>query len=116
MATVGTVSQKMRKDLQAAHQLASQGNDLEYYKDVLRKFVEQREAELLAKREAAEAKEAKAAKAKANKVKPQKTISDDDNDIEMADAEVDSEGASSVSKKRKAEEEGNVCFSMLYID
>jgi len=124
--TVGTVPIKTRKDLQAAHQLAAERHDLDYYKDVLKTFMEHKEAELLAQQEAAEAKEAKAAeareakeakaaKAKASKAaKSQKTMNgDDDNDVDMADADGDSEGASSVSKKRKADDEVNVRTFLL---
>lgn len=121
--TVGTVKSSTRKDLQAAHQLASERHDLDYYKDVLKTFMEHKQADLIAQQEAAEAKEAKAeearqakaakaAKAKESKAaKSQKTVNDEDNDVDMADA--DSEGASSGSKKRKAEDEGNVCGCLV---
>jgi len=118
--TVGTVKSSTRKDLQAAHQLASERHDLDYYKDVLKTFMEHKEADMLAKQEAAEAKEAKAEEARqakaAKESKPKEKVAkskkaandDDDNDVDMADVDGDSEGASSGSKKRKAEDDSNV--------
>ncbi|GAP86183.1 putative pwwp domain-containing protein [Rosellinia necatrix] len=98
-ATVGDmVTAKMRKDLQAAHALAAEGHDLDYYKNVLREFEEQR----LAK-----------AEAKKSKVKtPKKSgkAADEEGDVDMEDAE-DEAGEpaekKSRSKKRKAEEESS---------
>ncbi|KAI0535744.1 hypothetical protein GGR58DRAFT_425723 [Xylaria digitata] len=93
-----TVTSKMRKDLQAAHLLAAEGHDLDYYKNVLREFEEQR----LAK--------AEAKKSKAKTPKKSSKAADDDGDVDMEDAE-DEAGESaekkSKSKKRKAEDENN---------
>ncbi|KAI0409735.1 hypothetical protein F4802DRAFT_593372 [Xylaria palmicola] len=98
-ATVGQmVTAKMRKDLQAAHVLAAEGHELDYYKNVLREFEEQR----LAK-----------AEAKKSKVKtPKKSTKpvDEDGDLDMDDADGEAgEPAEkkSKSKKRKAEEESS---------
>lgn len=92
----------MRKDLQAAHLLAAEQNDLDYYKNVLREFEEQRLANL----------EAKAAKARTPKKKAAERAADDDGDIDMEDV---SEGAAvqasekkSKAKKRKVEEDQGV--------
>ncbi|KAI1382161.1 hypothetical protein F4677DRAFT_17165 [Hypoxylon crocopeplum] len=99
------ITTKMRKDLQNAHLLAAELNSLDYYKNVLREFEEQRLAKL-------EAKKAKAAKTpkKGSKV-VEAAAADEDEDVEMADVE---EGAEPEpvekkpkSKKRKADDETN---------
>ncbi|RWA12433.1 hypothetical protein EKO27_g2674 [Xylaria grammica] len=92
------VTSKMRKDLQAAHLLAAEGHDLDYYKNVLREFEEQR----LAK--------AEAKKSKAKTPKKSNKTTDDDGDVDMEDIEGEAgEPAEkkSKSKKRKAEDENN---------
>ncbi|KAI5923274.1 hypothetical protein F4810DRAFT_213734 [Camillea tinctor] len=93
------ITPKMRKDLQSAHQLAAEQNDLNYYKNVLREFEEQRLAKL----------EAKNNKKKTPKKGKAPEAIDEDGDIEMADAEEGGEDETSEkkskSKKRKAEEE-----------
>ncbi|KAI0104814.1 hypothetical protein GGR51DRAFT_220832 [Nemania sp. FL0031] len=92
------VTAKMRKDLQAAHLLAAEGHDLDYYKNVLREFEEQR----LAK--------AEAKKTKAKTPKKASKAADEDGDVDMDDAEDDAgEPAEkkAKSKKRKAEDENN---------
>lgn len=95
------ITPKMRKDLQAAHLLAAEQNDLAYYKNVLNEFEEQRIANM----------EAKAAKARTPKKKAAEPA-DEDGDVEMGepDEEADAEGSEkkSKSKKRKADEENNV--------
>ncbi len=108
---VRNVSANMRKDLAAAHQLAAEQHDLEYFKEILKNFMEAREAERAAKEAAKAEKKAKKAAAKKEK-KPPKIVEDGvDEDIDMADApgEVDSEapGMTEVevvktSKKRKS--------------
>lgn len=101
----GMVTTKMRKDLQNAHLLAAEQNSLDYYKNVLREFEEQR----LAKIEAKKAKGTKTPK-KAKAAEPEPA--DEDEDVEMADAEegVEAEPAEKKpkSKKRKAEDDANV--------
>lgn len=96
------VTGKMRKDLQNAHFLAAEQNSLDYYKNVLREFEEQR----LAKLEAKKAKSAKTPK-KASKA-PEPEPADEDEDVEMADAEegVEAEPVEKKpkSKKRKADD------------
>ncbi|KAI1162365.1 hypothetical protein F5B18DRAFT_381870 [Nemania serpens] len=92
------VTSKMRKDLQAAHLLAAEGHDLDYYKSVLQEFEEQRLAKA----------EAKKSKVKTPK-KSSKTTNEDD-DVEMED--VDDEAGEPAekktkSKKRKAEDESS---------
>ncbi|KAK8126233.1 uncharacterized protein PG998_001992 [Apiospora kogelbergensis] len=99
------ISPKMRKDLQQAHILAAEQNELEHYKGLLTEF---QDAQLAAE-------EAKAAKAAAKKEKTEKkskkseaTAVDDDEDIEMGDVGEDDEvpvKKPKSSKKRKAEEE-----------
>ncbi|KAI6093775.1 hypothetical protein F4821DRAFT_252774 [Hypoxylon rubiginosum] len=100
----GMVTTKMRKDLQNAHLLAAEQNSLDYYKNVLREFEEQR----LAKIEAKKAKGTKTPK-KAKAAEPEPA--DEDEDVEMADAEegVEAEPAEKKpkSKKRKAEDDAN---------
>lgn len=92
------VTSKMRKDLQAAHVLASEGHDLDYYKNVLREFEEQR----LAK--------AEAKKSKAKTPKKSSKAADEDGDVDMDDVE-DEAGEPTEkkpkSKKRKAEDENS---------
>lgn len=108
----------MRKDLIAAHELAAEKHDLEYFKGVLRDFQEaltQATAERDAKRQEKEA----AAKKKADKAKRKSTASEaaaasDEaaEDVEMEDAddsgELDPEEPKKASKKRKAEDGANV--------
>ncbi|KAI1811730.1 hypothetical protein GGS20DRAFT_84233 [Poronia punctata] len=95
-ATVGDmITSKMRKDLQAAHKLAAEGHDLEYYKTVLQEFEEQRLAKL----------EAKKTKAKTPK-KASKAV-DEDGDVDMDDMEdeiLEPVEKKTKSKKRKAED------------
>ena len=98
------ITPKMRKDLQAAHLLAAEHNDLDYYKNVLREFEEQRLANI----------EAKAAKARTPKKKVVETVADEDGDVEMGEAEDEEANAAEgsekkkKSKKRKAEEDQSV--------
>lgn len=98
------ITPKMRKDLQAAHLLAAENNDLDYYKNVLREFEEQRLANI----------EAKAAKARTPKKKKAEPAADEDGDVEMAEADDDEDAEpsdkKSKSKKRKAEEENSVSY------
>lgn len=110
---VGDVPSTMRKDLYAAHQLAAEKHSLDYFKDILKNFMEARAAEI-------EAKEAAKAAKKANKAKRKsKTLIDggDDEDIEMADvieSEADGEATGTEkpkkTKKRKADEDATVSF------
>lgn len=111
MADVPTT---VRKDLYAAHQLAAERHDLDYFKQILKNFMEQRAAEL-------EAKEAAKAAKKAAKTKKQSKVTvHEDEDVEMADAtaELDSEEAEAEkpkkSKKRKAEEDGTASLIPPY--
>ncbi|KAI1423966.1 hypothetical protein F5Y12DRAFT_754947 [Xylaria sp. FL1777] len=92
------VTTKMRKDLQAAHLLAAEGHDLDYYKNVLREFEEQR----LAK--------AEAKKSKTKTPKKSAKATDDDGDVEMEEVEDGAEEPTEKkfkSKKRKAEDDNN---------
>ncbi|KAI1281021.1 hypothetical protein F5Y07DRAFT_316283 [Xylaria sp. FL0933] len=92
------VTGKMRKDLQAAHLLAAEAHDLDYYKNVLREFEEQR----LAK--------AEAKKSKAKTPKKSSKAADDEGDVDMEDPEEEAAEPAekkSKSKKRKAEDENN---------
>lgn len=108
--TVADIPSTTRKDLYAAHQLASEKHDLHYFKQLLKNFMEARAAELQAK------EDAKAAKKASKPKKQSKAAVQEDADVEMgnAAAEPDSEGAEAAgdkpkkSKKRKAEEDGVV--------
>ena len=71
----------MRKDLQSAYGLASEGHDLDFFKELLQQFQE----EMVAKEEAQKAKKKKAV---------------DDMDIDAVD-----KTPAKKSKKRKAEDE-----------
>jgi len=95
-----SINDKMRKDLQAAYELASQGNSLDYYKEMLRTFQE----EAIAREQAKQAKQAAKTEATA------KATADDDVDMEDAG---DSETPAKKSKKRKAEGEAAVSFKSL---
>jgi hypothetical protein len=107
---VANVSGTMRKDLAAAHQLAAEQHDLEYFKEILKNFMEAREAERAAKEAAKAEKKAKKAAAKKEKKTPKMVEEAEDEDVDMADApgEVDSEapGMTEIevkpSKKRKS--------------
>jgi hypothetical protein len=107
---VGNVSTTMRKDLAAAHQLAAEKRDLEYFKEILKNFMEAREAERAAKEAAKAEKKAKKAAAKKEKKTPKIIEDGDDEDVDMADApgEVDSEAPAMTeveevkTKKRKS--------------
>ncbi|EDO01960.1 hypothetical protein SS1G_04435 [Sclerotinia sclerotiorum 1980 UF-70] len=104
--TVGDVPNNMRKDLYAAHQLAAEKNDLDYFKTVLTEFMEQKRAD-------EEAKEAAKAAKKAKKEKKEKTPKvvptlDDNEDTEMMDVSAipdddddEVEAPKSNQKKRK---------------
>jgi len=105
------ITSKMRKDLQKAHELASENNDLQYYRDLLQKFEEEREQARVEKEEKAKAKAAAAAEKKAKtSVKPAKTPKkskasvDEDGDMDMEDIGDDDDVPKSKAKKRKAED------------
>ncbi|KAI3397615.1 hypothetical protein diail_10588 [Diaporthe ilicicola] len=85
------ITPKMRKDLQLAHQIAAEGHDLDYYKDLLQQFQE----ELIEKQKAAEAKAAAGSTPK--KSKKQAKSSTDVEDVEMED--VDDEPSTAKAKK-----------------
>ncbi|TVY81825.1 PWWP domain-containing protein [Lachnellula suecica] len=87
-ATVGDVQPKRSKPLAAAHVLAAEQHDLDYYKDILQQFQEARAADLAAKEAAKEAKaEAKKAEKAAKKATPKKKApADVDGDLDMPDA------------------------------
>lgn len=96
----------MRKDLQQAHILAAEQNELKHYKQVLLDFQDAKLADEEAKAAKAQAKKEKTEKKSSSK-KSEATVVDDDDDIEMGDAGDDDVPAkkSKSSKKRKAEEE-----------
>ncbi|SPQ19411.1 3bd56652-4e37-41c1-bed5-64768552086b [Thermothielavioides terrestris] len=86
---------KMRKPLQAAHQLAAEQHPLSYYKEVLQNYQE----------ELIEKEKAKAAKAATPKGKKSKAASQEDEDVEMEDApDVETPAKDKKAKKRKAED------------
>ncbi|KAM3089243.1 hypothetical protein ACMFMG_000848 [Clarireedia jacksonii] len=82
--TVGDVPTNMRKDLYAAHQLAAEKHDLDYFKGVLTDFMEAKQAEEEAKEAALAAK--KASKAKKEKAPKPVSGADGIEDTEMMDA------------------------------
>lgn len=86
---------KIRKDLKAAFDLASEQHLLDHYKDILQKY----EEEILAHEEAKKAAAATPKKSKKGKAK------DADDDVEMAGVD-----DSSKAKKRKAEDDENVRY------
>ncbi|TVY17945.1 PWWP domain-containing protein 3 [Lachnellula arida] len=107
-----SVAPSARKDLVAAHQLAAEQHDLDYFKEILKNFVEARAAEAVAK-EAARAAKA----AKKSTPKKSKAVVDADGDVDMEDAtgdpdneELDVAGSEkpakpTKSKKRKPEDD-----------
>ena len=93
-----SITDKMRKDLKAAFELATEHNSIDHYKEMLKQFMEEAEAAEKAQREAAATpKKSKKAKGKT-----------DDEDVEMED--VDDAPKSSKAKKRKAEEDAAVSW------
>jgi hypothetical protein len=91
----------MRKDLAEARRLAAEKHGLDYFKDILKSFMEQREADRLAK-EAAKA-EKKAKKSAKKDRKPTAVVAEsEDGDVEMADAigEPDTEEAEPSKPKK----------------
>lgn len=98
---------KMRKDLQAAHKLASESHSLDYYKDVLDKY----QKDLLQQQKA---KEPKAQATPAKKSKKAKAEAGEDEDVDMADDDAEEdEGKQKKSKKRKAEGSAEVSAPAL---
>lgn len=90
---------KMRKTLQAAHQLASENHPLSYYKEVLQNYQE----------ELIEQEKAKAAKAATPKGKKTKAASEEDEDVDMEDApDAETPAKDKKAKKRKAEDSAEV--------
>ncbi len=94
---------KMRKDLQAAHELAAQSHPLSYYKEVLQQFQE----DLIEQERAKAAKAATPAKSKKSKA-----VVEEDEDVEMADAAEDESppAKEKKAKKRKAEDSAEVSW------
>lgn len=99
---VANVTSNMRKDLAEARRLAAERHDLEYFKDILKNFMEQREADRLAKEAAQAEKKAKKAAKKDRKSTATLVESDEDGDVEMADAigEPDTEEAEPSKPKK----------------
>lgn len=91
-----SITEKMRKDLREAFELASQNNPIDYYQDVLKQFQEELIAQEEAKKEAAATpKKSKKGKAKAPA-----------DDLEMDDVD-DEVPEKPKSKKRKAEDDAS---------
>lgn len=106
----------MTKSLESAYRLASEEHPLEFYKEILRKHQEEalleQQMRIEAEQKAREAKEAKeAAKAQATPAKKskKKAKANDEEDVEMADADAE-EGSelATKSKKRKADDTAEV--------
>lgn len=102
---VATVTTNMRKDLAAARQLAAEKRDLDYFKEILKNFMEAKEAERALKEAAKAEKKAKKAAASKKEKKSAKAVTDDDEDedVEMADAlgEPDSDEAAIDPESKK---------------
>ena len=100
---------KMRKDLQAAYDLAAENNDLGFYKEVLQRYQE----------EQLEKERNRAAKMATPKSKKAKVVADDDDDVEMADAADEDDSTpppKKSAKKRKAEDDVEVgLFSIVAV-
>ncbi|KAL2065086.1 hypothetical protein VTL71DRAFT_4226 [Oculimacula yallundae] len=108
---VGELKPKMRKDLAAAHTLAAEQHDLDYFKEILAAFMKAREEAIAAKEAAKAEKQAKKTAVKKEKKSSAKAVEEDeDGDLEMADATADleSDGADATepakTNKRKAED------------
>jgi hypothetical protein len=91
----------MRKDLQAAYELAAEAHEINYYKDMLSKFQD----EQVAMEQAAD--QAKIVSAKKSKKTKVGTEPGEDEDVDMLDAAGDESPTSekAKSKKRKADED-----------
>ncbi|KAL2256827.1 hypothetical protein VTK26DRAFT_1062 [Humicola hyalothermophila] len=87
---------KMKKSLQAAHQLAAENHPLSYYKELLQNYQE----------DLIQQEKARAAKAATPKGKKSKAVSEEDEDVDMEDAPSASEtpAKDKKAKKRKAED------------
>ncbi|TVY49333.1 PWWP domain-containing protein [Lachnellula occidentalis] len=99
-----SVAPSTRKDLVAAHQLAAEQHDLDYFKQILQNFVEARAAEAASKEAVRAAKAAKKSTPKKSKV-----IVDTDGDVDMDDAtgepdneELDVAGSEKPAKPKKS--------------
>lgn len=95
------ITPKMRKDLQLAHEIAAEGHELEYYKDLLQQFQE----ELIEKQKAAEAKAAAAATPKKSKKQAKSSADVEDVEMEDVDDEPSTAKAKKSEKKRKTTED-----------
>ncbi|KAG8164892.1 hypothetical protein KVR01_005167 [Diaporthe batatas] len=95
------ITPKMRKDLQLAHEIAAEGHNLEYYKDLLQQFQE----ELIEKQKAAEAKAAAAATPKKSKKQAKSSADVEDVEMEDVDDEPPTTKAKKSEKKRKNTED-----------
>ena len=98
-----TITEKMRKDLKAAFELAAEQHPVEHYQGILKSFQE----ELLAQEQARAEAAATPKKSKKSKTK----AADEDEDADMEDA--DAPPKSAKSKKRKAEEDISVSIAQL---
>ena len=96
-----SVTDKMRKDLRAAFELASEHHPIDYYKDMLKQILE----DLIAQQEA---KRAAASTPKKTKKGKGKADDEDDMDVDAAEPE---EGGKSKNKKRKADDDTAVSFA-----
>ncbi|KAI1004080.1 hypothetical protein K3495_g4129 [Podosphaera aphanis] len=99
---VGNTTGTMRKDLVMARQLAAKKHDLDYFKDILKSFMETKEAELLELEKSKEDKRSqkekkKDAEKKKTPRKPRKSkatvCSDEIADLDMPDADLEVENA-----------------------
>lgn len=90
-----SITDKMRKDLKAAFELAAEHNPVDHYKEILKKFQEEQIAQ------GAKSEQVAATPKRPKKAKTKAAEADDDVDIDDADAAP----KSSKSKKRKAEED-----------
>jgi len=102
---------KKPKQLWGAYEVAAEGHDLQYFKDLLAQHEVDMREEAAAAEAAAEEKAAKAEKKKSAK-KSKATVSDDDTEMmdDDADPEAEEEGAkkpkSTKKRKKDAESDG----------
>lgn len=108
---VANIPANTRKDLAAARLLAAEKHDLDYFKEVLKHFMEAKQADLAAKEAAKveqEEKKAKTLKAKKEKKSSKTVDAGADEDTEMpdtvADLETEDADGKSKTKKRPADE------------
>lgn len=109
----GTSSKKRNKQLWAAYEVAAEGHDLDYFKQLLKEHEQAIEADVQAAADAAAAAEVKKAEKKSSK----KSISAaGGDDVEMEDADSSSAKKKPSKKRKKSDEtdgEEKVCLFLV---